>query len=74
MKCIINLYPTAPNQWLWRDHDPETKRDFQPSISIREDDRPSWHECTDADKVTYEQEWDAAHPQEPVEPEESAES
>ena len=34
-----------------------------------------WLQCTDADKVAYEQEWAREHPQpETIEPEEAAES
>ena len=67
MKKIIDLYPEAPNEWLWRDHDMQTKREFFPSVSIRFEDMPEWHECTEADRIAYEAEWSAKHPEEFIE-------
>ena len=72
MKKIIDLYPEAPNEWLWRDHAEEVKREFYPSVSIPAQDEPLWHECTDMAKVDYEAWWEREHPQpEPVEPEQT---
>ena len=64
MKKIIDLYPEAPNEWLWRDHAEEVKREFYPSVSIPAQDEPLWHECTDEEKTAYEEEWEAQHPEE----------
>ena len=71
MSKIINWYPDAPNEWLWRNHDMNVKREFFPSVSIRFEDMPEWHECTEADRIAYEAEWAAKHPVEFIE--ESAE-
>ena len=54
MKKIIDLYPEASNEWLWRDHAEEVKREFYPSVSITAQDEPLWHECTDEEKTAYE--------------------
>ena len=67
MKKIIDLYPKAPNEWLWRDHAEDVKREFFPSVSIRFEDMPEWHECTEADRLAYEAEWSAKHPEEFIE-------
>ena len=64
MKKIIDLYPEAPNEWLWRDHAEDVKREFYPSVSIPAQDEPLWHECTDEEKTAYEEEWAAQHPEE----------
>ena len=72
MKKIIDLYPEAPNEWLWRDHAEDVKREFFPSVSIPAQDEPLWHECTDEEKTAYEAEWSAQHPESPeVEPEQT---
>ena len=74
MKKIIDLYPEAPNEWLWRDHAEEVKREFYPSVSIPAQDEPLWHECTDEEKTAYEAEWAEQHPEESpevVEPEQA---
>ena len=67
MKKIIDLYPEAPNEWLWRDHAEDVKREFYPSVSIPAPDEPLWHECTDEYKTAYEAEWAAKHPEEFIE-------
>lgn len=69
MSKIINWYPDAPNTLLWRNHDLQTKREFFPSVSIRFEDMPEWHECTTADKSAYEAQWALDHPEESAEPE-----
>ena len=69
MKKIIDLYPEAPNEWLWRDHAEDVKREFYPSVSIPAQDEPLWHECTDEEKTAYEEEWAAQHPEESGTPE-----
>lgn len=73
MSKIINWYPDAPNTLLWRNHDMNVKREFFPSVSIRFEDMPEWHECTESDRLAYEEEWAAKHPEEGevVEPEQS---
>ena len=74
MKKIIDLYPEAPNEWLWRDHAEDVKREFYPSVSIPAQDEPLWHECTDMAKVDYEAWWERQHPQPEPEPEQEPES
>ena len=72
MNKSINLYPTPPAVWLWRDHAEDIKREFYPSVTIPSQDEPLWHECTEEDKAAYEAEWNATHPTE--EPTEVAEA
>ena len=67
MKKIIDLYPEAPNEWLWRDHAEDVKREFYPSVSIPAQDEPLWHECTDDEKTAYGSEWTSKHPEEFIE-------
>jgi hypothetical protein len=64
MNKSINLYPTPPAEWLWRDHQEDIKRVFEPSVTIPSTDEPLWHECTEADRLAYEEEWNAQHPEE----------
>ena len=64
MNKSINLYPTPPAEWLWRDHQEDIKRVFEPSVTIPSTDEPLWHECTEADRLAYEEEWNATHPTE----------
>lgn len=64
MNKSINLYPTPPAEWLWRDHQEDIKREFHPSVTIPSTDEPLWHECTEADRLAYEEEWAAQHPTE----------
>ena len=65
MKRIIDLYPEAPNEWLYRDHDDDLlpdgtpRRQFEPSVTIPFADLPLWHECTDQQR----REWEDAHPE-----------
>ena len=63
MNKSINLYPTPPAEWLWRDHQEDIKREFHPSVTIPSTDEPLWHECTEADRLAYEDEWAAQHPE-----------
>ena len=65
MNKSINLYPTPPAEWLWRDHAEDIKREFHPSVTIPSTDEPLWHECTEADRLAYEEEWIATHPESP---------
>ena len=57
MSKIINWYPDAPNEWLWRNHDMNVKREFFPSVSIRYEDMPEWHECEPNYKGGYDLLW-----------------
>ena len=56
MNKSINLYPTPPAVWLWRDHAEDIKREFYPSVTIPSQDEPLWHECTQSQKEEYEEE------------------
>lgn len=56
MNKSINLYPTPPAEWLWRDHAEDIKREFYPSVTIPSQDEPLWHECTPSQKEEYEEE------------------
>ena len=64
MNKSINLYPTPPAEWLWRDHAEDIKREFHPSVTIPSTDEPLWHECTESARLAYEEEWAATHPTE----------
>ena len=57
MSKIINWYPDAPNTLLWRNHDMNVKREFFPSVSIRFEDMPEWHECEPNYKEGYDLLW-----------------
>ena len=70
MNKSINLYPTPPAEWLWRDHAEDIKREFHPSVTIPSTDEPLWHECTESDRLAYEEEWAASHPEETTDTEE----
>ena len=67
---IIDLYPEAPNEWVYRDHDDDLlpdgtpRRQFEPSVTIPLSDLDLWHECTTADK----QAWEEQHPDPSPEP------
>ena len=65
--------PTAPNEWLYEEV--EGKRNFVKSVYLGKHAEP-WHECTEADRLAYEEEWAATHPEESsevVEPTDTAE-
>ena len=70
MRKIIDLYPEAPNEWVYRDHDDDLlpdgtpRRQFEPSVTIPLSDLDLWHECTTADK----QAWEEQHPEQEPEP------
>ena len=76
---IIDLYPEAPNEWVYRDHDDDLlpdgtpRRQFEPSVTIPLSDLDLWHECTDMAKVDYEAWWERQHPQPEPSPEPSPE-
>lgn len=57
MSKIIDWYPDAPNEHLWRNHDLNVKREFFPSVSIRFEDMPEWHECETRYKEGYDLLW-----------------
>lgn len=71
MNKPINLYPTPPAEWLWRDHAEDIKREFHPSVTIPSQDEPLWHECTESARLAYEAEWAAKHPEESPDTEET---
>ena len=50
----LDLIPTAPNAWIWRDTD--GGREFLPSATIPAKDESLWHECTPSQKEEYEEE------------------
>ena len=50
----LDLIPTAPNVWIWRDTD--GGREFLPSATIPAKDESLWHECTQSQKEEYEEE------------------
>ena len=68
---IIDLYPEAPNEWVYRDHDDDLlpdgtpRRQFEPSVTIPWSDLDLWHECTDAER----RDWEEQHLQPSPEPE-----
>ena len=70
MRKIIDIYPEAPNTWVYRDHpddpmpDGTPRRQFEPSVSVRIEDEPLWHECTDQQR----RDWEAQHPDQEPEP------
>ena len=72
MRKIIDLYPEAPNEWVYRDHDDDLlpdgtpRRQFEPSVTIPLSDLDLWHECTDAER----RDWEEQHlPEESGDPE-----
>ena len=67
MNKSINIYPTHPAEWLWREHSDDVKREFHPSVTIPSQDEPLWHECTEAERIAYEAEWSAKHTEEFIE-------
>ena len=74
MRKIIDLYPEAPNEWVYRDHDDDLlpdgtpRRQFEPSVTIPLSDLDLWHECTTAER----RDWEEQHlPEEEGEPEPS---
>ena len=64
MRKIIDLYPEAPNEWVYRDHDDDLlpdgtpRRQFEPSVTIPLSDLDLWHECTDQQR----RDWEEQHP------------
>lgn len=70
MRKIIDLYPEAPNEWVYRDHDDDLlpdgtpRRQFEPSVTIPLSDLDLWHECTDQQR----RDWEEQHPDPNTEP------
>lgn len=70
MRKIIDLYPEAPNEWVYRDHDDDLlpdgtpRRQFEPSVTIPLSDLDLWHECTDQQR----RDWEEQHPDPANEP------
>lgn len=70
MRKIIDLYPEAPNEWVYRDHDDDLlpdgtpRRQFEPSVTIPLSDLDLWHECTDQQR----RDWEEQHPDPEPEP------
>lgn len=70
MRKIIDLYPEAPNEWVYRDHDDDLlpdgtpRRQFEPSVTIPLSDLDLWHECTDQQR----RDWEEQHPEQEQEP------
>lgn len=55
--------PTAPNEWLYQDRG-ENERYFTTFVHLGKEE-PKWAECTEAEKLA----WEEAHkPEEPLEP------
>ena len=65
----IGLRPETPNEWLFKDHTEDVKRQFVPSVGTTPDCEPYWHECTDMARIDYEAWWERQHPQPEPEPE-----
>ena len=57
--------PTPPNEWLYQDQG-ENFRYFTKKVLLGEGAEP-WHDCTEADRLAYEAEWNAQHPEPEVE-------
>lgn len=56
MKQTINLY-AADGCWLYKDEEDPNVREFLKSVTIpSEECLPYWHECTDEEKVQWEEE------------------
>jgi hypothetical protein len=53
--------PTAPNEWLYEDN--QDGRFFCKEVYLGKHAEP-WAECTEADRLAYEAEWAATHPEE----------
>lgn len=75
MRKIIDLYPEAPNEWVYRDHDDDMlpdgtpRRQFEPSVTIPLSDLDLWHECTDQQRRDWEEQHPEPSPEQSPEPE-----
>lgn len=56
--------PTPPNEWCYQDQG-ENFRYFTKKVILGANAEP-WAECTEADRLAYEEEWAASHPTEEV--------
>jgi hypothetical protein len=54
--------PTPPNEWCYQDQG-ENFRYFTKKVILGANAEP-WAECTEADRLAYEAEWAATHPEE----------
>ena len=77
MRKIIDLYPEATNEWVYRDHDDDLlpdgtpRRQFEPSVTIPLSDLDLWHECTTAERRDWEEQHPEPEPSDDPEPSES---
>jgi hypothetical protein len=53
--------PTPPNEWCYQDQG-ENFRYFTKKVILGANAEP-WAECTEADRLAYEAEWAATHPE-----------
>jgi hypothetical protein len=53
--------PTPPNEWCYQDQG-ENFRYFTKKVILGATAEP-WAECTEADRLAYEAEWAASHPE-----------
>ena len=63
--------PTPPNEWCYQDQG-ENFRYFTKKVILGANAEP-WAECTEADRLAYEEEWNATHPEETTDTEEVVE-
>ena len=56
--------PTPPNEWCYQDQG-EDFRYFTKKVILGANAEP-WAECTESDRLAYEEEWAASHPTEEV--------
>lgn len=62
MTKTINLY-AAEGCWLYKTCPADVHRDFMKSCTCPIDDVPNWNECTDQERIDYEEEWQRTHPE-----------
>lgn len=72
MTKTINLY-AAEGCWLYKTCPADVHRDFMKSCTCPIDDVPNWNECTDQERIDYEEEWQRTHPEPNAEPQEQEE-
>ena len=63
--------PTPPNEWCYQDQG-EDFRYFTKKVILGANAEP-WAECTESDRLAYEEEWAATHPEETTDTEEVVE-
>ena len=54
--------PTPPNEWCYQDQG-EDFRYFTKRVLLGKNEQP-WAECTESDRLAYEEEWAEQHPEE----------